>query len=67
MTTVSNKLTAGLDKVRDTKPTEATVVEKSTQPKAPVRRKTEQPKSSGTQTVEVVQKQAIPAARVWPD
>lgn len=67
MTTVSNKLTAGLDKVRDTKPTEASTIEKSTEPKAPVRRKPEQPKSSGTQTVDVAQKQAIPTARVWPD
>ncbi|HUX83293.1 MAG TPA: hypothetical protein VMV35_10710 [Halothiobacillus sp.] len=67
MTTVSNKLTAGLDKVRDTKPAEAPAIEKSTQPKAPVRRKPEQPKSSGTQAAEAVQKQAIPAARVWPD
>ena len=67
MTTVSNKLTAGLDKVRDTKPTEAPANEKSTQPKAPVRRKPVPPKASGTQTADVEQKQTIPAARVWPD
>jgi hypothetical protein len=67
MTTVSNKLTAGLDKVRDTKPTEMPAIEKSTQPKSPVRRKPEQPKSSGTQTTDIAQKQIIPAARVWPD
>ena len=67
MTTVTNKLTAGLDKVRDTKPAETPVVQKSTQPKAPVRRKPEQPKSNETKPVDVVQKQVIPAARVWPD
>ncbi len=67
MTTVSNKLTAGLDKVSETKPTEAPAIEKSTQPKSPVRRKPEPPKSSGAQTADVEQKQTIPAARVWPD
>lgn len=67
MTTVSNKLTAGLDKVRDTKPAETPAIQKSTQAKAPVRRKPEQPKATEAKPADVVQKPVITSTRVWPD
>jgi hypothetical protein len=72
MTTVSNKLTEGLEKVRDNTPVAPLSNEQPAtpaQPKAPVRRKPVQPKVSQPEPAPapVKRKSIIPSTRVWPD
>ncbi|OYY56884.1 MAG: hypothetical protein B7Y53_00830 [Halothiobacillus sp. 28-55-5] len=70
MTTVSNKLTDGLDKVRDNKPvTPASNAQPAppAEPKAPVRRKPVAPKVSQSEPLPVERKTVIHPTRVWPD
>jgi len=70
MTTVSNKLTEGLDKVRDTTPVAHGSNDQPAppaQPKPPVRRKPVQPKVSQSEPAPVERKSVIPSTRVWPD
>lgn len=81
MTTMSNKLNAGLDKVRDTQPAAAaatpapTTTPKAAPTRAPVRRKPEaaapaqpvQPKTAEAPAPREATQTFIPAVRVWPD